>query len=99
MKKKKLYFLNLLVLKKGVANQRYSFFFKSFFFNSQLDPHKRLFFNLNTLKRSNIFYKSRIKLLCLFTGIKRVPNKKYMVSRFFLNKYSDNLNLGLFLKK
>lgn len=79
--------------------QKNKLLYKSFFLNTRINPYKRLYYRLDVLNKFDIYYKSKIKLLCLFTGIKRVPNKRYFLNRFFLNKYADTLNLSIFLKK
>lgn len=58
----------------------------SFFYREDAVFNK--FFRFNTIQR----------LYCLNTSSPKVPNKKYLYSRFFLNKQLENLTVSNTLK-
>ena len=71
---------------------------KSFFKNHYNHYILRLSFTVNDCysytSRDNFFFKSQQKLICLQTLCKKVPNKHFQMSRFYLNKQLHTLKLN-----
>lgn len=59
---------------------------KSLLKNHFNNPVFRLSFTLNWFNDKSQFFRTQQKLVCPFSLSKRVPNKKFNYSRFFLNK-------------
>ena len=100
-KKKKNYFKNKLYIKGGLLRRPYytNLLIKSFYLNMCVIPYSRTIFKSEQFFSYKFKTFSRLKLKCSVTTSKRVPNKKYLASRYYLNKYSDLLNTGFVLKK
>lgn len=88
----KLKFLNLEFLnliKKSFFKNQYIYYIDRISINT-----KKYFF----FKKSLFFFKSHQKLLCMITGINKVPNKHYNYSRFYLNKQMNQLTISNTIK-
>lgn len=57
-------------------------------------PEFRLSFTLNLSTNKNQYFKTYQKLVCPYTLNKRVPNKTFSYSRFFLNKKLNTFNIN-----
>lgn len=57
-------------------------------------PKFRLSFNINWFNTKNQYFKTFQKLICPFSLSKRVPNKHFQYSRFFLNKKLNNFYIN-----
>ncbi len=54
----------------------------------------RLSFTINFFTNKNQYFKTFQKLICPYSLSKRVPNKKFYYSRFFLNKKLNSFNIS-----
>jgi hypothetical protein len=54
----------------------------------------RLSFTVNWLFFKNQYFRTFQKLVCPFSLSKRVPNKNFSYSRFFLNKKLNSFNIN-----
>jgi len=65
--------------------------------NKSIIANIRLTFKIN--KTSNLYYfKSRQKLICLFSLSCKVPNKQFFYSRFYLNAQINQLMINNIFK-
>ena len=99
MKKRKQYFKNMILYKRGSTFVTSRILLKTLFYNCQVVPAKRFIYKSDSYYNSSVCFMSRLKLRCSATGGKRVPSRQYFLSRFFLTKYIDNLSLGGVIKK
>lgn len=88
--KQKQLILKLIFLKNELKLKILKSLKKNMFNN----PIFRLSFNLNWFFDNKFFFKTLQKLTCPFSLSKRVPNKHYHYSRFFLNKKLNSLNIS-----
>ncbi len=93
MKKKKLYFKNIINHKRGVGYVLARVLLRSLFYNVQVSPNKRFIYKLDSYY-TRVPFLSKVKLRCFMSVSRRVPSRGYFLSRFFLNKYIDNLSFG-----
>lgn len=54
----------------------------------------RLSFTLNWIENKFQYFKSQQKLICPFSLSKKIPNKNFNYSRFFLNKKLNSFNIN-----
>jgi hypothetical protein len=73
-------------LKKKIKKSLYKNHFNDYLF--------RLSFTINWLFFKNQYFKTFQKLVCPFSLSKRVPNKNFNYSRFFLNKKLNSFNIN-----
>ena len=74
--------LKLIFLK----NELFNLIKKSLFSNHFLKPIVRLSYTLAVQLNKNNFFKTYQKLVCPHSLSKKVPDKNFLFSRFFLNK-------------
>ena len=75
-------YIKLIYLKKELLN----LIKKSLLCNHFLKPQERLSHTLANELNKNNFFKTYQKLVCPHSLSKKVPDKSFMFSRFFLNK-------------
>lgn len=89
----------MLVYKQGLPSYESRLLLKSLFYNVEISPLKRFVYISDTYYASRNPLFSKLRLKCFMTTNSRVPSKTFGLSRFFLNKYIDNLNVTGTLKK
>ena len=73
---------------------------KNIILNSLLRNHYnhyifRLSFTVkDRIKNSNTFFKSRQKLICLYSLDKKIPSRHYNLSRFYLNSRLNSIKIN-----
>lgn len=88
--KKNQLILKLLFLKKELQNKIFKSLLRNHFNNFEF----RLSFTFNFFTNKNQYFKTFQKLICPYSLSKRVPNKKFYYSRFFLNKKLNTFNIS-----
>ena len=101
LKKKKLYCKNIMSVRPGCVHSLVTgrLLLKTWTYNMQCLPLTRLVLSSEEFYGSDIRTFSRVKLRCLITASRRVPARRYMLSRFFLCKYVDSLHVSSLIKK
>lgn len=95
LEKRKRFKKNQLILKLLYYKQELKLKIKkSLLKNHFNNPLSRLSFTLNWYTNKQQFFKTYQKLICPFSLSKRVPNKHYSYSRFFLNKKLNNFYIN-----
>lgn len=95
LEKRKRFKKNQLILKLVfIKNEIKSIINKSLKKNHFLPPLIRLSYNRTWYNSKEQFFKTYQKLICPFSLSKRVPNKHFWYSRFFLNKKLNNFYIN-----
>lgn len=95
LKKKKFKKFQLLLKINFIKNELSTLLVKSLYKNHYNPYLFRLSFIIHKDKKNKISYFSTLqKLVCPFSLIKKVPNKKFSYSRFFLNKKINLLKMN-----
>ena len=82
--------LKLLYLKRELKEKILKSLKKNHFNNYTF----RLSFTFNFFSNKKEYFKTLQKLLCPFSLCKKVPNKHFNYSRFFLNKKLNSFNIN-----
>lgn len=91
LEKRKRFKKNQLILKLiFIKTELKAIINKSLKKNHFSTPLSRLSYNINWYNNKQQFFKTVQKLICPFSLSKRVPNKHFWYSRFFLNKKLNN---------
>lgn len=101
MLKKKYNLQKQLTLKVNYVNHfTFNLLLQSLAENHELSPLNRLSYFMKTLDHFNFFFyfATYQKLHCLITMSPKVPNKRYLYSRFFFNKQLNYLTCANTLK-
>lgn len=95
LEKRKRFKQNQLVLKLNfLKNELKIKIIKSLKTNHYNNPEFRLSFTLNWFIKKIQYFSSHQKLICPFSLNKKVPNKSFNYSRFFLNKKLNSFNIN-----
>ena len=95
LEKRKRFKQNQLILKlKFFKRELKEKIIKSLKKNHYNTPEFRLSFTINWLTNKTQYFKTQQKLVCLFSLSKKVPNKTFNYSRFFLNKKLNSFNIN-----
>lgn len=95
LEKRKWFKQNELILKLNfLKNELKQKIIKSLKKNHYNNFKFRLSFTLNWINNKFQFFKTQQKLICPFSLSKKIPNKNFYYSRFFLNKKLNSFNIN-----
>lgn len=95
LEKRKRFKQNQLILKLNfLKTELKRKIIKSLKKNHYNKPEFRLSFTLNWFTIKSEYFLTHQKLICPFSLSKRVPNKTFNYSRFFLNKKLNSFNIN-----
>ena len=95
LKKKKFKKFQLLLKINFIKTELYNTLIKSLYKNHYNNYQFRLSFIIyKDINNKYLYFSSIQKLICPFSLIKKVPNKKFSYSRFFLNKKINLLKMN-----
>lgn len=95
LEKRKRFKQNQLILKLNfLKNELKKTIIKSLKKNHYNNFEFRLSFTLNWINNKIKYFKTYQKLICPYSLSKKVPNKNFNYSRFFLNKKLNTFNIN-----